>query len=87
SGGGVVVRCTGWSGVGYGDDGDVRMMMMMMVAGWWGWRWRVEARGLGDRIDRAMGMVFKNSPEKFSGGGATMVAGGWLDLAAGNERG
>ncbi|GJW36611.1 hypothetical protein Tco_0059531 [Tanacetum coccineum] len=47
-------------------------------SGWW--IWARGARGSANRVDRTMGMVFKNSPknslEKFSGGDATVVAEG-----------
>ncbi|GJU83006.1 hypothetical protein Tco_1285371 [Tanacetum coccineum] len=47
----------------------------------------VAASGVGDRIDRLMRFIFdlgrKSPPEKFSGGGAAVVAGGWPDPAAG----
>ncbi|GKC52128.1 hypothetical protein Tco_1074873, partial [Tanacetum coccineum] len=49
--------------------------------------WRVEARGLGDRVDREMGNLFgfgrKSPPEKFSGGGGVVADGRRWGRAAG----
>ncbi|GJT64333.1 hypothetical protein Tco_1015813 [Tanacetum coccineum] len=88
----MVVRMRWWCAWWWdGGDGVLVLVMMMMVVLMSRWWWRLEtmwmargARGSADQVDRAMGMVFKNSPEKFSGGGATVVAGGW-PVAAGYE--
>ncbi|GKE52351.1 hypothetical protein Tco_1487507 [Tanacetum coccineum] len=70
---------------------------MMTVVVWWvsggGGKRRVRESGSGDRVHRVVGSLFglagKITPEKFSGGGAT-VAGGGEGLAGeegGRERG
>ncbi|GKC42946.1 hypothetical protein Tco_1060668, partial [Tanacetum coccineum] len=71
-------------GVGYNDGGGGD-------SGWRWWfrwqRWRVAESEYGDRVDPLMRITFdlgrKSPPEKFSGGGAAVVAGGWPDPAAG----